>query len=156
MGVVSLIDHMEGAAVPGQAGDGGVVKVGQLMPALRLHTLYLAQELTDGGTVAEQSYVLVRMLLGNGANGLIDPLTQRPQIFPITGGPEGGIGVVEKGELFALEVTYFSPGSILPVSHVDLPKAGMQMEGKLFGNTDGPGGQLCADKIAGVGRVDGN
>ena len=72
------------------------------------------------------------------------------------GGAEGGIAVVEQGQLLRLGVPHLAPGAVLPVTHVDLPQAGVQVEGEVFGQIDGPGGELGADQVAGVDRLDGD
>ena len=127
VGVVPLEDHVEALSVPGQAGNGGVVRVGQGVPVLRLYPPDIGQKLADGGAVAEQGHRLVRVFLRDGPDGALHPLPHLAQALP-AGGPPGGVAAVKEGQPLPVGLPDLSPGAVLPVPHVDLPQAGVGVQ----------------------------
>ena len=106
--------------------------------------------------MAEEGHVLVGVLLSNGADGIIHPVAQGAKAFALTGRLEAGVGVIEEGQLLALEMAHLTPGQILPVAHVDFTKAGVEVERQVLGTADRTGRELGADEVTGVDGIDGD
>ena len=83
--------------------------------------------------------------MGDGADGFIDPVSQRAEALSAARSLEAGICMVKQSQLFSLEVAHFAPGAVLPVTHVNLSQSGVQVERKTFGKIYSPCGELGAD-----------
>ena len=126
--------------------------MGQGVPVLRLYPADPGQKLPDGSAVAEQGHRLIRVLLGDGADGALHPFPCLLQALPI-GGLPGGVAAIELGQALPVHLPNFAPGVVLPTAHVDLPQAGVSVQRKPFGQIDCLGCNHGAGQVAGVYRV---